>query len=363
MTARRALLLLLAAALLIVAARQALRWMAHVGTGPAAHADWIWAEQRGAAGTPVVFFAVKDFELDFEPREAEVRILADEEYQLTINGRGLGAGRYRSGAPLDVYPVGRGLHRGSNRLVVELRSARGAGGLLLRLEAAGPDGQSASVVSDRAWRIVRRYDAELLAGGVEGTDEEPVVWGQPAGRWGAPAAAPALTLRRLQGDQRRDIVHAARMRRPGGRWEPAPHHSTEALGAWVSFDFGGEQTGFLNLRFGGQSGGSAFAYYALRQPHGGLEGYDEVILRAPGRDHWTASAPARFRYVTIVAAPEVSAAELVPVDPRLAAPRLERDGEPILFGIESRTALVTPVEDEVRRQLEGVARLAGREEG
>jgi hypothetical protein len=362
MSARRNLVWILAVAVVLVAARQAVRWMRHVDSGPAADADWIWAQQRGEPGTPMVFFAIKDFDLAFEPRQAELRVLADEEYQLAINDRGVCAGRYQLGAPLDAYPVGLSLHRGTNRLAVELRSARGAGGMLLRLEIAGSNGERAAVVSDGSWRIVRRFDEALFAHGDPAAAEAPVVWGQPAGRWGAPGAAPALTLRRLRGGLR-GVDPAERLRRLGGHWEPAPPHGGDPLGRWVTFDFGHEGAGFLNLLFADTAGGRAFVFYGVRQPKDGLEDYDEVVLRAPGRDHWTTSAPARFRYVTVVAEPAVSGAELVPVDPRLAAPLFERAPEPDLFGIERRRELVTPVEDEVRRKLEGVPGLAGRKEG
>ena len=85
----------------------------------------------------MAFYAVRDFELDSPPARASVRILADEAYILYVNGRRVGSGAYFAGAPLDTYPLDLVLRPGWNRVAVELRSGRGAGGLLCALFAGG----------------------------------------------------------------------------------------------------------------------------------------------------------------------------------------------------------------------------------
>ncbi|MCZ6507276.1 MAG: hypothetical protein O7A04_04405 [Acidobacteria bacterium] len=365
MTNRRVLWLLPLTALVLIGARQSVHWVRHADTGPAAGAEWIWAHARGEPGTPMAFFAVKDFELAFKPRTAELRILADEEYHVTLNGRGLAAGRYRDGNGLDAYPVGRALERGWNRIFVELRSVRGVGGMLLRLDASGADGQSVTVVSDGSWRILRRFDPDAVRPGHSQYSEDPVVWGvQPAGRWGLRRAAPrALTMLRLQGKRRRRPVPAKAIRLQGHRWLEVEPGGREPLGPWVSFDFRSERVGFLNLHFADAEASTAYVYYGLRRPREGLGEHDDVIIRANGRALWTACAPARFRFVTIVGASAVAAAGVLAIEADLAAGLLEARPRLGLFGFESPPTLVSPVEDEVRRKLEGVAGFARRERG
>jgi hypothetical protein len=365
MTRRRILWLLPLTVLVLIGAGQTVRWVRHTATGPTAGAQWIWAHPRGEPGTPMAFFAVKDFELSFRPREAELRLLADEEYHVTLNGWGLATGRYRDGEGVDAYPVGKALKRGRNRIFVELRSGRGAGGMLLRLDVSGAGGQSATVSSDESWRILRRFDPEATQPGHSQYSEDPVVWGeQPAGRWGQRREATrALTLLRLQGKQGGRPVAARRIRLQAHRWLEVEPLAREALGPWVSFDFASERVGFLSLHFADAETSTGYVYYGLRRPPQGLGEPEDIIIRAFGRERWTSSAPARFRFVTIVGAPAVAAAEVLPVDPSLAADRMGGRPQGGLFGVETPPILVSPVEDEVRRKLEGVAGFTGREKG
>ena len=370
MSRRQNLGILLLAAVALVGARQALRTVRHNGGAPGAGAEWIWAESRGEPGTATAFFAVKDFELPFRATEGELRILADEEYQLALNGRRFAVGRYREGAGLDAYPLAPVLRRGKNRIAVELRSARGAGGLLVRLEAKTKDGEAAVIVSDGSWSILRRFDdfdrfRQRTRPVAEARDrEDPVVWGsQPAGRWGLDSTVhEALTLRQLQASLRRKVQPALRSRGFRESWHRGEHDGNPALGPWASFDFGGEVTGFLRLTFAGASAETGFVYYDLKLPKDGLAGHDEVIVRPRGSESWMAASPARFRYLTIVGAPQISSAEVLLVDEELAAALLERPSRQSLFGIERVRTLVPPMEDEVRSKLESIPGFARREE-
>ena len=172
-----------------------------------------------------------------------------------------------------------------------------------------------------------------------------------------------MSLRQLQAKGRRKKQVAFRSRRFRDGWHRGARDGDPALGNWASFDFGREVTGFLHLTFADARAETGFVYYDLKQPKEGLAGHEEVIVRPTGRDSWTAATPARFRYLTVVGAPQVSGAEAWLVDERLAAELLERPAQQGLFGIERPRTLVPPVENEIRSKLEGIPGFARREEG
>jgi len=360
---RRYVLAFLLAVVALVAAREFLVAKERAEASANAGAEWIWSPPRGRPGMPVVMFAAKDFELDFKPVRAELEIAGDEEYHLMVNGRGVAAGRYRS--RLDAYPVGNILRLGANRLLVELRSARGVGGLLVRLHVSGAEGRSTTIVSDGSWRVMRRY-VQGVSRPTSATWGEPVrVWGAPpTGRWPASTKVHrALTLRRLQGGRARRPMPAWRNQQPGHRWLPAEEFGTEPLGPWVTFDFGRPRTGFVNLNFADNQASNSFLFYGLRRPKEGLDNPDEVVIRSGGRAHWTSAAPAKFRFITVVGAPQVTRAEVVPVVEALASELVARQPVEPLFGVDRSLTLMSPVEYEIRRKLESIPSLARRKEG
>ncbi|HMB51716.1 MAG TPA: hypothetical protein VKU40_00280, partial [Thermoanaerobaculia bacterium] len=205
---------------------------------PTGDAEWIWAELPARTVTPQAFYAVRDFDLGAVPAVAELRVQADEEYVLHLNGRRVGSNRYRAGDPLDVYPVGDLLHAGANRLVAELRSARGYGGFLAAL--VDGDGEPL-LVTDASWRILRSHRPGLLDGRSILVGSEPAhSWGPPpVGRWPVPALGPS----------RPTTVEC------GQPCAPRPAVAAERLDDWVHrFDFGEEVTGYVVLRRGVEEG-------------------------------------------------------------------------------------------------------------
>ena len=190
---KRLVLILLVVGTLLAALSE--RWLAPrvvAGRSPAAGAQWIWAAPDRYGVTLSAFQAARDFELATPPSQAEIQLLADEEYVLYLNGVRVGGNRYRPGARLDRYSVAPLLVGGHNRLLVELRSGRRAGGLLLRL--ATSDGLE--IVSGPDWRILQRHRQEHLdpANGLE-QPRRPRVWGgPPVGRWRLPEAGALLPL-------------------------------------------------------------------------------------------------------------------------------------------------------------------------
>jgi hypothetical protein len=141
---------------LLVAAERAIRGLASRNFAELRGAQWIWAAGLTPDDGAVAFYLAREFELDFQPQRGRLWSLADEEYVVSLNGIVVGSNRFAEGATVDVYEVGSMLRRGRNRLLVELRSSRGVGGMLLGLEARGPEGV-VRIVSDGAWRALRRH--------------------------------------------------------------------------------------------------------------------------------------------------------------------------------------------------------------
>ena len=146
---------------------------------------------------------LRDFVLERRPERARLLIMVDQEYQLFLNGRRVGAGRIDgegTDREPDAYDVAALLVEGKNRLVVEARSRFLYGGILASLEfgstgAADSSGRSA-IVTDDSWKIVTEHQEGLIAGFVE-----PRLWQRarawdrpPTGRWPPPKTAPSQAI-------------------------------------------------------------------------------------------------------------------------------------------------------------------------
>ncbi len=305
-------------------------------------ACWIWATGDYGGGKAIAFLAARDLELA-ATGPARLQIAADETYLLYVNGRRLGGGSYRPGKPLDEYDAGPFLEIGLNRILVELRSSRGAGGLLARLEL-GSSGEarddSRTLVTDGDWRIFRRYDPGLFGGWstLEGGDA-PKVWQRaPTGRWRLAAGSRPRPIP-FQGfpppERRRPLRHRKYV-------DPAwldidwSRRRIPALGPQQVYDWGEEVEGYLAFDLRSDAGQPGLVYFASEQPPDpNTRPPDAVILPVPGRRHWQDAHPRRFRYALVVGAEPHSWMELEllngDVAHALAAPAENHDG---VFGIE-----------------------------
>ncbi|MCB1036796.1 MAG: hypothetical protein KDD47_23420 [Acidobacteria bacterium] len=256
---------------------------------PAAGAEWIWRKgETSREARPTSFFAVKDFELASAPQRARLLILGDEEYRVTLNGRFLGGNRYWRGMPLDDFDVSKVLVPGLNRLVVQLRSERGGGGLLASLQEVEEDGGTRTLLeTDRSWGIVPGLTLGMERGWQPFEDVEiPRSWGKaPVGRWGLPRLGPARSLPALLG--------APRSLQPteGLLPDPAPPD--------LLLDWGRPVTGYLALEL---APGSPRIGKVLLGEAPGVEGSADQAVAVIAGDldlYWRDARPQRFRYARV----------------------------------------------------------------
>jgi hypothetical protein len=355
---RRALrigIIVLASTVLAILAERS-EWVRALGAGSAARA-WIWAPVELRDVRPRAFFAAHEFELAAPPARAILEVLGDEEYVAWANGWRIGAGRYRAGAPLDRYEVARFLRAGTNRLVLELRSATGAGGATLRLV----DGEDRLLADTRGrWSVFQRTWPGLVGGETIPSAPRARLLGlSPFGRWGSPAPGPlqpvladALAAPRPQ--------RATRYRLPleSGLWVRLPRADSRRppLGPLVEFDFGAEVTGYLVL--GVRDPDTAIGLVRLGTAPAERSGWvpDDVAVVAPQRDVWQASEPRRFRFVEVAGLDRVVSAAVL----RLAPGQPDATGGPGggagLLGIPAQRPR-RPVEDAIWRRLTGRQRV------
>jgi hypothetical protein len=288
---------------------------------PTGRAEWIWAAGAAETGRPIAFYAARDFSLAAPlPASVELRIAADEEYLVWINGMLVGSNRGDARPRLDRYGVERMLRVGGNRMLVEARSSWGAGGLLAALAVAGEE--EPRVVTDESWTIYRVHRLGLvrgqwpLAGG-----ERPQVWSlPPTGRWRFPSPT--------------GVVEVASPEPP--RWKVlAPRRVTRQPVSpdgrpGLVFDFGREVVGTLRLELL-REGAVAGKLWVASDP---LRLYDALPVArpqsVPGRGSWQDSVPRRFRYAAFSGEAQVAVVQVL-----LAEGRQPYEVPPVegLFGI------------------------------
>lgn len=306
-------------ALLAGAAESGLAVLRSRSSEPSLGARWIWAERAARAGMPITLYAARDFELDEGTKHAWLSIAADEHYVLWVNGQAIGSGSWQKGGSgpglqkgepvADLYELSDWLETGNNRLVVELRSTSGAGGLLATLRL-GEQGK-ATLVSDESWRIFRRADPRLLHGFAhlhELGGEAPKVWPwPPTGRWQIrsleprPVLTPTATLTRGARCARRLGFPAADA--PWADLKVDLACSLPLLSVQSLWDFGEEVEGMLEIGLDPTSEPEpALLYFLDQDPGGELSRLEPsvVVPGAPGAWIWRDTAVRRFRYLAIV---------------------------------------------------------------
>lgn len=336
-------------------------------TRPLGPARWIWnpsldLEQAFPEADPVAFFAVAELELPKRPRRARLAIAVDEEYVVWLNGVWIGANRYRDGAAVDEYPVAQYLRQGINRVVIEARSLRSAGGILFRLEIGKPGSAEVKRVSDGTWRIVRQAGPEIHDPRRPLPEDAlpALVWGKgDVGRWDL---APPTELRPNLGNR---LIRALRVRELGargrrGRWAgfANPDRQPDLRSGDLLFDWGRVRHGYLRLHLAGGSPPPSLVTFGTVPPTVEMPA-DRVVVAVPGSRRWDDTTMRRFRYVLVRGARLSAPPELRAVGPRkidaLLAPEPERRG---VFGLEPPPA--TPLQEAVRERVDREAAASGR---
>ena len=162
-------------------------------------AKWIWPRVDASSEIPVAFFAARDFDLPKSRYYTHIKIAADPEYTLYLNGRELASRRMIDASALDLYDVTALARDGRNRIVIAVRSVKGVGGLIASVDIA-PETEN-FVVTDRTWKVSRTWDPRLLARDVAGMQGPIEIGEPPVGRWNylrpraAEIAPEAITVR------------------------------------------------------------------------------------------------------------------------------------------------------------------------
>lgn len=147
-----------------------------------ASAKWIWAQHNMSANEPLAFFAARDIELPPNRVYTRLKLAADPEYTLYVNGQEVAGRRVGEDRALDYYDLTPIAKTGRNRIVVAVRAPQGTGGLLASIDIA-PETEN-WIVTDGQWKIYRRWDPLILEFDIAGRAERPMIVGEPPiGRW------------------------------------------------------------------------------------------------------------------------------------------------------------------------------------
>lgn len=368
---RRALALFLLAACAGVGlgAQQAWRSLRTPPELPIDRAAWIWAPRLTTFHGPTSFQAVREFEVQGVPTGARLAILADEEYVVFVNQQLVGTGRYRPGAAVDLYDLASIVRPGANRVVVELRSSYGVGGLLAQVSVDGATPQA--IGTDASWTVARRFSRKIRQVGGPLPGESARVWGRPPfGRWGPDRVASSLQL--PLSERLLDTPRAAQpvsLQVAGDSWEwyrpSARHLRAEGPGSRVLYDFGRTIEGYLVLELAGGDARAGLLYFGYEPPEPHERPADELLIAMPRQQHWLSAEARRFRYVMVLGVRGLEGVDGYPLRPEAVVDgRLVEPGElpPGAFGLRP-PLLRSPPEHELWRQLEGLPSVAVGEEG
>lgn len=266
-------------------------------------AQWIWAQHRMSSNEPVAFFATRDFELPERRHFAHLKIFADPEYTVWINGTEVARRSVGEEHSLALYDLSDRVRTGKNRVVVAVRAGQGVGGLLAALDI-GPEALN-WIVTDSQWRIHRRWTPALPQR--EPPDarwESPLLVGEPPiGRWNyldvetrTLSKPPASTQRPIRSFELIGAIPTISMRGGVAVAGIERHRAT-------AFDFG-PTTGRVRIVLDRPALTSRALHVRLANHADELPRAEQNLRRvvfAPGETSVTLIDPASFRYVMVFA--------------------------------------------------------------
>lgn len=335
-------------------------WLHPASVGTPSDALWIWGPSDPRAVEPRVFFLARDLQLVAVPERAELRILADEEYVVHLNGERIGliGGARERRSIATTSPRGCAPAPTGSRSSCAARPAPAA--CCARSSIRPPGGRSS--------RATRAGASTRATGGLLGGHQlipaaAPLVWGRPPiGRWGTPQLGPEIsTFRDATRDQA--VVAAWRWRdlADRGEWRRfRPGRQRLRLGAWAEIDFGGPVCGYLQIDHAAVEPRAALLRYGDEPEASAGWRPDAIAITAPGRGWWQDSLPRCFRYVTIAGLDSLLGATLMSVEPSTRGRLPASAGEPPgLLGLRPPLSR-SPVENKIWSELEGGAGVAVR---
>jgi alpha-L-rhamnosidase len=156
---------------------------------PFSWGDWIWMEGHIKENGSRIFLR-KSFDngADFKVISARIRLTADNEFDLYLNGELLGKGEHWE--DLDEFDVTTEIREGKNVIAIEARNREGDCGVLLGFERVPEDGKTLTLRSDDSWKVT-----DQAVEGWQNPDLDDSSWKQAVvvakngeGAWGTQAA-------------------------------------------------------------------------------------------------------------------------------------------------------------------------------
>ncbi|MGZ7032915.1 MAG: hypothetical protein ACXVIJ_13220 [Thermoanaerobaculia bacterium] len=264
-------------------------------------AEWIWARREISRGTPLAFFATRDFDLPANRYFTQIKIAGDPEYTLYFNGKVIGGRRMTDeNRHLDVYDVTPLARVKANRIVVAVRSSNGVGGLIVSVDIA-PENRNV-IVTDGAWKAIDSWAPDLPLRG-SGPGERPVLIGRPPiGKWNylLPASIDPLPEVKRVVSPRSSFAFKTAVPEivfPGGVAivKARPMRAT-------AFDFGGPTAGRLrlHLNYDPQASYVVFVRFSnLQKELGAIDDNVESFVFAPHEPVVIDETKRMFRYAAV----------------------------------------------------------------
>jgi hypothetical protein len=264
-------------------------------------AQWIWARAELSRGTPLAFFATRDFDLPANRYFVQIKIAGDPEYTLHFNGAVIGGRRMSDETShLDVYDVTSLARAKGNRIVVAVRSSNGVGGLIAAIDIA-PENRNV-VVTDTTWKMIDSWSPDLPLRD-SGPARRPTLIGRPPiGKWNYLLPSPATPLpevKRVVAPRSSFAFKTAipEIVFPGGVAivKARPMRAT-------AFDFGGPTAGRLRLHLNYDPGASQMVlvrFSNVKNELGAIDNNLESFVFAPHETVVVDEVRRMFRYAAV----------------------------------------------------------------